>query len=59
MIKCRQCNGNCDASDLIGGICYDCREENGIVNDSVNKKTDFEHRMMTYHEQTDKKRRAG
>lgn len=27
MIKCRQCECNCDPGDLINGICDTCREE--------------------------------
>lgn len=25
MLKCRGCNCNCDLSDLINGLCDDCR----------------------------------
>lgn len=27
MYKCSKCGGNCDAGELIGGICPDCLEE--------------------------------
>jgi hypothetical protein len=27
MLTCRLCNCNCDPSDLIGGVCDDCREQ--------------------------------
>lgn len=27
MIKCRKCGCNCDPSDILGGVCDDCREE--------------------------------
>lgn len=27
MLRCRLCKCICDPSDLIGGICDDCREE--------------------------------
>ena len=27
MLKCRFCKCNCDPSDLVNGICDDCREE--------------------------------
>lgn len=27
MLTCRICNCNCDPSDLINGVCDDCREQ--------------------------------
>lgn len=27
MLTCRICHCNCDASDLINGVCDDCREQ--------------------------------
>lgn len=27
MVKCRVCGGNCDNGELIGGVCYECLEE--------------------------------
>lgn len=27
MVTCRQCGGNCDNGELVGGICLECLEE--------------------------------
>ena len=29
--KCDKCGGNCDAGELIGGICPECLEEEGMA----------------------------
>lgn len=27
MVPCRQCGGNCDNGELVGGVCLECLEE--------------------------------
>lgn len=27
MVVCKQCRGNCDNGELVGGICLECLEE--------------------------------
>ncbi len=27
MLRCKMCNAICDPSDLVNGVCDDCREE--------------------------------
>ena len=34
MLRCRMCNAICDQSDLVNGVCDDCREEIKIRNEN-------------------------
>lgn len=27
MVKCSECNGNCDPGEIVGGVCLDCMEQ--------------------------------
>lgn len=30
MVKCKRCGANCDAGEVIAGICIDCAEEERV-----------------------------
>lgn len=45
MYRCTRCGGICDPGELIGGICFDCRQEEKRKERARKEFSDFCERM--------------